>query len=204
MTRFRRGFNGHTGDLNSNRVGAMKRRGLLLDRDGVINVDRGYVGTREQFHFMSDVFPFLATAQDRGYRLAILTNQAGVARGYYTAQDFEALTEWMRQELSRNGIAIDLVLACYEHPEGKVPSLRRESFWRKPNPGMVLDSVQRLNLDPARSVFIGDQIRDMQAAQSAGIGACLLMNDHITEPLEGVTRVADFSEALCAMPNPFA
>src|ERR1700689_5141022 len=117
----------------------MKRRGLLLDRDGVINVERGYIGAREQFEFMPGIFPFLNAAQDLGYRLAVLTNQSGVARGLYTAADYEKLTGWMLKELAGQGIVIDLALACFEHPEGTVPEYARGSFWYKPNPGMVLE-----------------------------------------------------------------
>ncbi|MGE3624010.1 MAG: D-glycero-alpha-D-manno-heptose-1,7-bisphosphate 7-phosphatase [Bdellovibrionales bacterium] len=152
----------------------MKRRGLLLDRDGVINIDHGYVGTREQFEFMPNIFPFLRAVQDMGFRLAILTNQSGVARGMYTECDYRDLTNWMLAELARQGIVIDLVLACFEHPEGTVSAYARESFWRKPNPGMVLEAVQRLNLDPARSAFVGDNKRDMEAAERAGIKTGIL------------------------------
>src|SRR5580704_17018683 len=132
----------------------MKRRGLLLDRDGVINVERGYIGTREEFEFMPGLFPFLNAAQDLGFRLAILTNQSGVARGLYTEAAYEKLTGWMLKELAGQGIAIDLVLACFTHPKGDVAEYTRESFWQKPKPGMVLEAVQRLDLDPARSAFL--------------------------------------------------
>jgi D-glycero-D-manno-heptose 1,7-bisphosphate phosphatase len=175
----------------------MLRKGLLLDRDGVINVDRGYVGKREQFEFISAVFPFLRAAQASGYRLAILTNQSGVARGFYTADDYEKLTGWMLGELARQGIAIDLVLHCFEHAEGSVAPYNRESFWRKPNPGMVLEAVQRLRLDPARSVFLGDHERDMQAARAGGIGTCLLLGGKAQA--EGVKAVKDYDAALSAM-----
>ncbi|HEU0117028.1 MAG TPA: HAD family hydrolase [Alphaproteobacteria bacterium] len=177
----------------------MRRRGLLLDRDGVINVDHGYVGTRAQFEFMPGIFGFLRAAQDRGYRLAILTNQSGVARGNYTARDHENLMAWMLKEMAKEGIAIDLTLACFEHIEGTVPEYRRESFWRKPNPGMVLDAVQKLRLDPARSAFLGDTMRDMEAAQAGGIKTCLWLESKITKAPTGVTLVRNFDEALKAL-----
>ncbi len=145
------------------------RRGLLLDRDGIINVERGYIARLEQFEFMPGIFTFMRAAQDMGFRLAILTNQAGVARGLYTPDDYEQITRAMLKELAGQGIAIDLVLACFEHPEGTAAAYARESYWRKPNPGMVMDTVQRLNLDPARSAFLGDQQRDIQAAKAGGM-----------------------------------
>jgi len=174
------------------------RRGLLLDRDGVVNVDRGYVGRRDQFEFMPGLFAFLRSAEDRGFRLAILTNQSGVARGFYTEQDFQALTAWMLDELRRQGITIDLVLGCSEHPEGSVAPYARESFWRKPNPGMVLDAVQALRLNAARSVFLGDQMRDMEAAKAGGIGQRLLLS-HEFDTCQDARVVRGFDEALKAL-----
>jgi len=174
----------------------MKRRGLLLDRDGVINIDRGYIGRREDFEFVSGIFPFLRAAQDLGFRLTIITNQAGVAYGLYTAADYEKLTAWILKEFAKEGIAIDLVLAAFEHAEGKVAAYRRESFWRKPNPGMVLETIQRLDLDPARSVFLGDHERDMQAAEAGGIKTRLHIPGTTKETPPGAIRVESFDEAL--------
>jgi D-glycero-D-manno-heptose 1,7-bisphosphate phosphatase len=174
----------------------MRRRGLLLDRDGVINVDRGYVGRREQFEFMPGIFPFLRAAQDKGYRLAILTNQSGVARGLYTEAEYDALTGWMLKELAREGIVIDLILASFEHAEGTIPAYTRPSFWRKPNPGMVLEAVQRLCLDPTRSVFIGDKPSDMQAARAGSIGTCLCLTQDGKDVPSGITVVRNYDDAL--------
>jgi D-glycero-D-manno-heptose 1,7-bisphosphate phosphatase len=177
----------------------MKRRGLLLDRDGVINVECGYIGTRDRFEFMPGIFPFLNAAQDMGYRLAIITNQSGVARGMYTEADHEKLTAWILKEMAGQGITIDLPLACFEYPGGKVAAYARESFWRKPNPGMVLEAVQRLNLDPARSAFIGDQPRDMEAARLGGIVMRLYLSEDGKDAPEGVKIVKNFDEALKAL-----
>jgi D-glycero-D-manno-heptose 1,7-bisphosphate phosphatase len=174
----------------------MQRRGLLLDRDGVVNVDRGYVGTRDQFEFMSGLFPFLSAAQDKGFRLGVLTNQSGVARGFFTAKDHEQLTGWMVKELAKQGIALELVLACFEYSEGTVTAYRRDSFWRKPNPGMVLEAVQRLGIDPRRSTLLGDHLWDMQAALAGGIKTCLWLTDNPSGKPDGVTAVRDFDEAL--------
>jgi D-glycero-D-manno-heptose 1,7-bisphosphate phosphatase len=170
-----------------------------LDRDGVINVDHGYVGKPDQFKFMPGVFAFLRTAQDMGFRLAILTNQSGVARGLYTAEDFETTNAWMLKQLAKEGIAIDLVLACFEHPDATVPDYRRDSFWRKPNPGMVLEAIQRLRLDLVRSVFLGDQPRDMQAAQTGGIKNCLWLTEGTEKIPDGVCVVRNYDDALKAL-----
>jgi D-glycero-D-manno-heptose 1,7-bisphosphate phosphatase len=100
----------------------------------------------------------------------------------------------MLKELSKENIAIDLILACFEHAEGTVQALSRASFWRKPNPGMVLEAVQRLRLDPARSAFLGDKISDMEAAKAGGIGKRLLLVEK-PEKADGVL-VKNFEDAL--------
>lgn len=176
------------------------QRGLLLDRDGIVNVDLGYVGTRDRFTFSLGLFPFLRAAQDRGYRLAIVTNQSGIARGMYSVDDYENLTRWMLDAFRKEGIWIELVLACFEHKGGTVEKYKRESFWRKPNPGMILEAAQRLRLDLVRSVMLGDSERDMQAALAAGVGTCLLMTGKEDQPaMPGVTVVRDFAQALMTL-----
>lgn len=171
----------------------MKQRGLLLDRDGVINEDHGYVGAFEDFAFKPGIFPFLRRAQEGGYRLAVVTNQSGVARGLYTRESYEALTQRMREFFASEGVTLDLVLACFTHPEGTVEALRNESFWRKPNPGMILEAALRLNLDLARSVLIGDKDTDMQAGLTAGVGKLYLIGRKASH-VSGVRTVGDFKE----------
>ncbi|MDE2029927.1 MAG: HAD family hydrolase [Alphaproteobacteria bacterium] len=173
-----------------------KKRALLLDRDGVINADHGYVGTVEKFDFMPGLFPFLRAARDLGFRLAILTNQSGVARGHYTEADYTRVTAHMLAALKREGVEIDLVLACFAHPEGKMAPYVRESFWRKPNPGMVLEAVRKLGLDADRSVFLGDALRDMGAARAGGIGTCLWLTQEKVEAPESIVIVRSFDEVL--------
>lgn len=176
-----------------------KNRALLLDRDGVINVDHHYVGTIDRFDFMPGLFSFLRAARDRGYRLAVLTNQAGVARGLFSEDDYRKLTAHMLESLRREGIEIDLVLACFEHIDATNPLLARQSFWRKPNPGMVLEAARRMRLNLARTAFLGDHLRDMQAALSGGIGKCLWLTQEKSEIPTGVTLVKNYDEALKAL-----
>jgi D-glycero-D-manno-heptose 1,7-bisphosphate phosphatase len=173
-----------------------KNRALLLDRDGVINRDKAYVGQIADFEFMPGLFPFLRAARDGGFRLAILTNQSGVARGLYTEQDYEKLTAYMLSELRREGIEIDLVLACFCHPEGTVHAYKRESFWRKPNAGMVLEAMGRMDLNGGASAFLGDSLRDLEAAQAGGIGKSLWLTVKESASPAGVIKVKDFDEAL--------
>ena len=176
-----------------------KNRALLLDRDGVINVDHGYVGAVPQFDFMPGLFPFLRAARDRGYLLAVLTNQSGVARGMFSQDDYGRVTDHMLAGLRREKIEIDLTLACFAHPQGTIAAYARESFWRKPNPGMVMEAVRKLDLDAARSAFLGDNPRDMQAAQGGGIGKCLWLTQEKPDAPMGVSAVKNYDDALKAL-----
>jgi D-glycero-D-manno-heptose 1,7-bisphosphate phosphatase len=163
-------------------------RGLLLDRDGVINVDYDYVHTIDKFDFMPHLFPALRRAQDLGYRLAIVTNQAGIARGYYTEDQFWHLTRWMLGRLAAEGVQIGAVLCCPHHAEKSIhPRYGHDSFWRKPNPGMMLEAAARLQLDLPRSLLVGDRVTDLQAARAAGIGTTVFLNETAPKP-----AVADY------------
>lgn len=149
---------------------------LFLDRDGVINVDHGYVVTHDRFQFMDGVFDLARTAMDQGYRVAVITNQSGIARGYFSELEFLAFTAWMVEEFRARGVDLASVYHCPYHRAGPVERFARESFWRKPAPGMILEAARRHDLDLARSIFVGDQPTDMQAAQAAGVGMRVLVD----------------------------
>jgi|LNFM01.1.fsa_nt_gb D-glycero-D-manno-heptose 1,7-bisphosphate phosphatase len=174
------------------------RTALLLDRDGVINVDRGYVSEIAAFEWRDGVFDMLAKAQERGHLLVIVTNQSGIGRGYYTSDDFERLTGWMLEQLADRGIDIARVYHCPFHPEAVVERYRAAHPWRKPEPGMLLQAAQDLGLDLGRSIMIGDQWTDMQAGHAAGVGRLLLVGEPKASPppgLDGVVRLPDVKAA---------
>jgi len=171
----------------------MKRRALFLDRDGVINEEAGYVGTVDRFVFQRGIFDLLRLAQDKGYLLVVVTNQSGVARGMYTEADHFALTRHMMAELRKQGVSIDLQLECFDLKEASVASYRNDSFWRKPNPGMIMEAIVRLNIDPARSMMLGDKETDMQAAQAAGVGTLFLFSGLPTQ-MAGVRTITSFDD----------
>ena len=164
----------------------MRRRGLLLDRDGVIIRDHGYVNHPDRVEFMPDIFALLQAARDKGYRLAIITNQAGVAHGYFTEDEYHAFTQHLLAELSARQIEIDLVLASFAHHKAVIDELQRGSYWRKPNPGMILEAAHRLNLDLSRSIMIGDRLTDIGAARAAGVAKKILFPSEVTEPYHDV------------------
>lgn len=155
----------------------MPYRALLLDRDGIVNVDHGYVGGRERFDFMDGIFELTRHAADRGFRIAVVTNQSGIARGYYTEAEFLDLSAWMRGAFRARGVELAGVFHCPYHRGGSVARYARDSFWRKPNPGMILEAARRLDLDLSRSVFLGDQPTDMEAARAAGVGLRALLSE---------------------------
>ena len=139
-------------------------KALFLDRDGTINIDRAYVHRREDFEFIDGVFDFCRMAQEKGYQIVVVTNQSGIARGYYTEEDYRALTDWMVGEFAARGVKIAAVFHC---PELSGPD-------RKPAPGMFIKARDMLGIDMEASVSIGDKPRDMEAGERAGVGRNIL------------------------------
>ena len=151
------------------------RRALFLDRDGVINVEKNYVYRIEDFEFLPGIFELTATARDLGFALVVVTNQAGIGRGYYTEADFQRLTDWMLAEFRSRGMVIDRIYHCPYHPTAGIGEYLRESFDRKPNPGMILRARDELHLDLSQCVLIGDKDSDIEAGRAAGVGHLLLL-----------------------------
>lgn len=147
----------------------LRRPALFLDRDGVCNVDHGWVGTRERFEWMPGAIEAIRLAHRRGCHVFLVTNQSGVARGLYSEADVQALHGWMLDTVLAAGGTLDDVRYCPFHPEAALPAYRQVHPWRKPAPGMLLDLMRAWELDPARCAFVGDQPTDMQAAAAAGI-----------------------------------
>ena len=152
-----------------------KAKALFLDRDGVINVERGYVHRRDDFQFREGIFDLCRAAQTLGYRLVVVTNQAGIARGYYTEAEFLELTAWMVHKFAEQEIQIARVYYCPYHPAHGVGGYKRDSPDRKPNPGMLLRARDDFNLDLTSSVLVGDKLSDIHAAQAARIGSKILL-----------------------------
>ncbi len=169
-------------------------RALLLDRDGVINVDHAYVHRIEQFEFVPGIFELVRSARALGRRVVVVTNQAGIGRGLYSEEDFASLTTWMCGVFEQAGAAIDRVYHCPSHPTAGIGKYRVDSPMRKPGPGMLLAARDELGLDLPRSTLLGDKLSDMQAGLAAGVGQLLLLGDEVALP-RGVQRVASLAEA---------
>jgi D-glycero-D-manno-heptose 1,7-bisphosphate phosphatase len=151
----------------------MPKPALFLDRDGVINVDSAYVYRMQDVHFVEGIFDLVAAARRGGYLVIVVTNQAGIGRGYYTEQDFHYLMNWMRAQFVAHGGAIDGVYFCPDHPEHGVDHHKRESAFRKPAPGMLLQAARDHDIDLPTSILVGDKVSDAEAGLAAGVGKLL-------------------------------
>lgn len=151
-------------------------RALFLDRDGVINTEINYLYRIEDVEFVAGIFALCKAAAARNYRIIVITNQSGIARGYYQESDLAKLTGWMLREFAGRGIEISALYACPHLPDAELAAYRRDCPARKPNPGMLLRAQKDFNLDLAGSILIGDKIRDLEAGRRAGVGSLLLFN----------------------------
>ncbi|WP_456401305.1 D-glycero-beta-D-manno-heptose 1,7-bisphosphate 7-phosphatase [Persephonella sp.] len=152
----------------------MGNKAVFLDRDGVINIDYGYVHKIKDFHIYKEVFPALKKLQDEGFKLLIVTNQSGIAVGYYTLEDFKNVTNYMLDTFRKEGIFIDKVYYCPHHPEGIIPEFKKVCECRKPESGMIRAGIEEFNIDPEKSFLIGDKENDIKAAHKENIKAALV------------------------------
>ena len=151
-------------------IGPWPQRALFLDRDGVINVNHGYVHTPERTEWVQGIFGLARTARAAGYAIVVVTNQAGIARGYYSRTQFEDYTRWVHERFSHEGAPLLATFYCPHHPDAGIGELKVACGCRKPAPGMILEAARRYRLDLAASVMLGDKPSDAEAARAAGIG----------------------------------
>ena len=140
------------------------RPALFLDRDGVVNIEKNYLHKVEDFEFIDGIFALCKKYQELGYLIVVVTNQSGIARGYYSEEDFTVLTRWMVDVFNREGISISEVYYCPHHPD-----ISGVCSCRKPEAGMLLDAAKTHTIDLKRSLLVGDSERDITAAHRAGV-----------------------------------
>lgn len=156
-------------ELKSVIYGNAQNRALFLDRDGVINEDIGYLHRIQDCEFMPGIFDFCRKYTQDGYKLVVVTNQAGIAKGKYTEQDYKLLTEFIHNKFKDMGCEITAEYYCPYHIDGIAP-YNRNSFYRKPNPGMILRAAKEHNINLSQSTLVGDNENDILAGRAAGIG----------------------------------
>jgi D,D-heptose 1,7-bisphosphate phosphatase len=153
------------------------RPGILLDRDGTIIIDHGYVGSVDRVEFIDGSPEAIAAFNHAGIPVAVVTNQAGIARGLYGIDDVARVHRYIAERLAEHGAHIDLFLYCPYHPEGVVEAFARTSEDRKPGPGMAKAAQAALNLDLTASWVVGDRPEDIGLAEAVGASAIYLGPD---------------------------
>jgi D,D-heptose 1,7-bisphosphate phosphatase len=166
----------------------VQRPAVFFDRDGVLNVDRGYVHKIGDFEWIPGARDAIKLCNDSGYLTFVVTNQAGVARGYYGIEQVEQLHDWMNRDLAELGAHVDEVQYCPCHEEGVVEQWRRPSDRRKPAPGMILDCLDGWPVRKESSFLVGDKPHDLEAAAAAGIPGHLFEGGNLASLIRPLLR----------------
>ena len=175
---------------------------IFLDRDGVINKDNGYVSQRDDFEFIEGTIEACIEFQKKGYLLVVITNQSGIARGLFSEDQFNTLTEWMDWSMADRGVDLDGIYYCPHHSEEGQGEYKIDCECRKPKPGMLMNAIEDLNIDVEASILIGDKVSDLQAGIAAGVKTNYLVRSgkKITEQGETLaTAIFDDLAAIAKM-----
>ena len=170
--------------------GKRMNKAIFLDRDGTLNIDYGYVHEIDNFKFIDGAIDALRELKKMGYMLVLVTNQSGIARGYFSEEQFLQLTEWMDWSLAEQDVDLDGIYYCPHHPEGK-GEYKEDCDCRKPKSGMLLQAIKELKIDPTQSIMVGDKIEDLKAGIGAKVKMNVLVRTGKTVTEEG-ERVADY------------
>ena len=157
----------------------MSQGAVFFDRDGVLNRDVGYAHRPDQIEWTPGVVEAIRLANEAGRLVFVVTNQSGVARGYFDEATVQALHRWMAETLAAQGARIDGFAYCPHHPDGVVAGYARDCDCRKPAPGMIEALIVQHAIDPTRSILIGDKASDLHAAQAAGVRGLLFTGDDL-------------------------
>jgi D-glycero-D-manno-heptose 1,7-bisphosphate phosphatase len=153
-----------------------QNKALFLDRDGVINEDYGHVYQIDKFHLIENIQILINNAQKNGYKIIIITNQAGIGKKFFSNEDFLKITQYMKDLFLKDNCHIDAVYHCPYHPSEGVGEYLKDSYDRKPNPGMLLKAQKNFNLDMNKSILIGDKMSDIDAGRNALVKTNILFN----------------------------
>ncbi|MCR5176516.1 MAG: HAD family hydrolase [Anaerovibrio sp.] len=144
-------------------------KAIFFDRDGTLNVEVNYLHKKEEFIWTDGAVEAIKYCNDNGYLAIVVTNQSGVARGYYPESAIMELYSWMNSQLAEAGAHLDGIYYCPHYPQGIIPKYAVECDCRKPKPGMLIQAAREQNIDLAASYLIGDGARDVECAKAAGV-----------------------------------
>ena len=165
-------------DLMAGKKEKGQNKAVFLDRDGTINVDVDFLSHHDQLELLPQVGPAIASLNQAGFKVIVVTNQSGLARGYFKETDLEAIHEKMRRLLAQDGAHIDAFYFCPHHPEGVVPELSITCQCRKPNPFMFEEAARKFNIDLSQSYWVGDRLRDLEPAKKFGGYSALVLTGY--------------------------
>lgn len=161
-----------------------RRGAVFFDRDGTLNVDKDYLYKIEDFEWLADAPQAIRWANAHDFLVIVITNQSGVARGYFTEDDVHRLHEWMNGELARFGAHIDAFYYCPHLPNGGVAAYALECDCRKPKPGLIERACADFDIDREASIMVGDKPRDVECAEAAGVRGVLYEGGSLVVLLE--------------------
>lgn len=176
-------------------AGEKRRRAVFLDRDGTLHVEKGYLCRIEDVEFYPGVFRAIRQLRNAGFLVVVVTNQSGVARGYFTITEVNLLHRHIQAFMKRQGAGIDAFYVCPHHPDG-VPPFRETCMCRKGNAGLLLQAAADFDIDLSASFMIGDKVSDMEAAKNAGCRSLLVLTGHGRQTLQRISaeRLPAFSD----------
>lgn len=160
------------------------KKAVFFDRDGTLNVDVHFLHRPEDFIWTPEAPEAISYCHELGYLVVVITNQSGVARGYYAEEDVHRLHDWMNQQLAAMGQGkVDAFYYCPHHPQGTVAQYTKVCGCRKPQPGMLLQACREMDIDPKQSLMIGDGKRDVESAEAAGVRGVLYQGGSLLDCL---------------------
>jgi len=173
-------------------MGNEKKRcgAVFFDRDGTLNVDKDYLYKIKDFEWLEDAPKAIRWANEKGFLAIVITNQSGIARGYFAEDDVRRLHEWMNEDLVRFGAHIDAFYYCPHLPNGKVEAYAKECDCRKPKPGLIERACADFRIDRGISLMIGDKPRDVECAEAAGVRGVLYEKGSLLQLLKKEIGVA--------------
>ena len=153
-----------------------RNRAVFFDRDGTLNVEKGYLCDTEKFAFIEGAPDAVKFLNDRNIKVIVITNQSGVARGFFTESDVNNFHDFMRKEFEKFDAHIDGFYYCPHHPKAEVEKYRVDCDCRKPKPGLILKACRDFDIDPEKAIMIGDMPRDPESGENAGLKKGILFD----------------------------